>query len=250
MLVRTDARSAVAVARREDDSGRRGALASGAREAAPLGRKTAFVPGGSRRVHPDGVLVEAARAGDGRARAQVVGRYGFLVRLCAREFFAPGHEHEDLEQAGYLGLMDAVEKWDAARGASFQSFARLAIRTELLNFVAAANRRKAQVLTTASRLHRPAAGADGLTEDSPALADVLPAPSAPGHDPWATLEAKTTLETLVGKLPALSRQQRRALTLSLNGRSRVQSAAQLGITPKAVDNSLRKARAKLAAAVA
>jgi RNA polymerase sigma factor (sigma-70 family) len=231
MLMRNNARTAVAAGR---DSGRR----VGPREVMSLwGRH-------------EPALIRAAREGDAAAHDHLIRKYRFLVRLCAREFFAPGHEHDDLAQAGYLGLMGAIARWDDTRGMAFQGFARMAIRAEILNFVAAANRRKAQVLTSATRLHGTPGGAGDEPDEATALADVLPAHAAPGGDPWATLEAKTTLAAILGALPSLSAQQREALTLSLNDRSRIESAGRIGVTPKAIDNSLRKGRAKLAAAAA
>ena len=46
-----------------------------------------------------------------------------LAHLCARRFLGRGMEYDDLFQAGCVGLLKAVENFDASRGVKFSTYA-------------------------------------------------------------------------------------------------------------------------------
>lgn len=67
---------------------------------------------------------------------EVVRRYAPLVRRTAYHLLSrlpPSVQVDDLVQAGMLGLLDAVGRFDAAREASFKTFAELRIRGAMLD---------------------------------------------------------------------------------------------------------------------
>jgi RNA polymerase sigma-B factor len=68
-------------------------------------------------------LVEAACAGDVRARDEVVNAHLPLVRALASRYAGRGEALEDLVQVGSIGLVLALQRFDPDRGVPFKSFA-------------------------------------------------------------------------------------------------------------------------------
>src|SRR3712207_4278919 len=82
---------------------------------------------GSEQTHGRGrdvtALFERYRAhGDADAHEELVQRFLPLSRHLARKYIA-GNEREDVEQVAALGLLKAIERFDASRGLAFTSFA-------------------------------------------------------------------------------------------------------------------------------
>jgi RNA polymerase primary sigma factor len=73
-------------------------------------------------------LSRRARAGDQRARKELVERNLRLVVSVAKRYRGMGLPFEDLIQEGNLGLVRAVEKFDAERGYRFSTYATWWIR--------------------------------------------------------------------------------------------------------------------------
>jgi RNA polymerase sigma-B factor len=87
-----------------------------------------------RRAATARLLAEARDAppGDRRAIQDEVIRLNMVVASdCARRYHGRGVATEDLEQVAYLGLVKAVQGFDADRGSDFLSFAVPTIRGEL-----------------------------------------------------------------------------------------------------------------------
>jgi RNA polymerase sigma-B factor len=79
----------------------------------------------------DGELFAQARAGDERAREQLVERYLPLARGLARRYQRTEEPQEDLAQVASLGLLKAVDRYDTTRDTAFSSFAVPTILGEL-----------------------------------------------------------------------------------------------------------------------
>src|SRR5829696_812344 len=63
------------------------------------------------------------RAGDGTARSRLVELHLPLVWALARRYRGRGEPLEDLEQAGVVGLLAAIERFDPARGHDLRAYA-------------------------------------------------------------------------------------------------------------------------------
>jgi RNA polymerase sigma-B factor len=61
--------------------------------------------------------------GDTRARDRLVQLYLPLVETFARRYGRAGAEHDDLMQAGSIGLLNAIKRYDRRRGEEFTAFA-------------------------------------------------------------------------------------------------------------------------------
>ena len=86
----------------------------------------------------DKELCSAAANGDSRAEAELVHRYGQLVRACSRPLFLAGGDNEDLIQEGMLGLLTAIRSYDPGRDAAFRTYAEICIRSRLYSAIRAA----------------------------------------------------------------------------------------------------------------
>lgn len=68
-------------------------------------------------------------------RDAVVEEYRYLCRRAARRFLRPGLDAADLEQVGAIGLIKAVDRYDAAQTAPFEAYAWLLVLGELMHHV-------------------------------------------------------------------------------------------------------------------
>jgi RNA polymerase sigma factor (sigma-70 family) len=75
----------------------------------------------------DTTLFEQARR-DRRARERVVEQHLPSVRAAAKHYSGLNVPFDDLVQEGCIGLLDAIETFDPARGVDFDRFARFKIR--------------------------------------------------------------------------------------------------------------------------
>lgn len=75
--------------------------------------------------------------GDETAREELITRSARLIRFVLGRMsilLPPGIEYDDLVSAGGLGLIDAVERFDAAHSARFETYAVYRIRGSILDF--------------------------------------------------------------------------------------------------------------------
>jgi RNA polymerase sigma-B factor len=79
----------------------------------------------------DRELFAQARAGNERAREELVERYLPLARRLARRYQRSEEPLEDLMQVASLGLLKAVDRYDTSRDTAFSSFAVPTILGEL-----------------------------------------------------------------------------------------------------------------------
>ena len=69
----------------------------------------------------DEELCRLAAGRDSDAETELVRRYGWLVRACARPLFLAGGDSEDLIQEGMMGLLTAIRTFDPGRDAAFRT---------------------------------------------------------------------------------------------------------------------------------
>lgn len=170
---------------------------------------------------------ELLRNGSAGAEDELIRRYSFLVRLCARPLFLIGGDSEDLIQEGLLGLLSAVRSYSEGGGASFSTYAERCIKNRLYSAVKS----------------------DGRASNRP-LNDSLPIDAADSVRRSRELEdlviTREYTEELFSELDErLSKLEKRVLGLYLEGRSYAAIASALGIQEKSVDNAVQRIRWKL-----
>lgn len=72
-----------------------------------------------------------ARTRDGRIKARLVELYKNLVRSVAGRFANRGEPIEDLIGVGYIGLLNAIDRYDPERGVAFTAYATPTIAGEI-----------------------------------------------------------------------------------------------------------------------
>lgn len=161
-------------------------------------------------------LVRSARLGDRQAMTQLVVLLSPIVRAHAKRVFVSDEaEREDLFQEGMFGVIEAIRKYDASRGASFLTYVNLCVRWKLLE----------------------------ATGGSPDEGSLLPDSEVEnvGSDlkPYAYVELTDFISK---RLTALEFD---TLRLFISGYKYQQIADKLGTTVKSVDGTLQRVRKKL-----
>ncbi|GHV53172.1 flagellar biosynthesis protein FliA [Synergistales bacterium] len=91
---------------------------------------------GSRSVIADekGLWVRVA-SGDDRAREEIILAYRPMVFWLAKKFHVPYNSYQDLVQEGIVGLIMAVDNFEAERGNRFITYAYHKTRGRMVNFL-------------------------------------------------------------------------------------------------------------------
>ena len=183
----------------------------------------------------DEELCLGAAQGNSQAETELVHRYGWLVRACARPLFLAGGDSEDLIQEGFLGLLTAIRSFDPERDAAFRTFAEICIRSRLHTAVRAAQGGKHAPLNHSVSYEPPLF--DGTN------AYLFSSAESPEDVVIGREERKERLEALKGRL---SKFEAQILPPYLNGLSCGEIAQRVGRSQKSVDNAIQRIRRKTA----
>lgn len=171
-------------------------------------------------------LVLRAKAGEESAVEEIVAQYKGLIRAVANKFFLVGGDKDDLLQEGMLGLYFAILNFDESKG-SFPSFVKLCVMRQLIDAVKKDNSDRNKALAN----YLDISLAENLPDDRTPLQDLL--------EKEASQRVRNIIET---QLSALEKQ---VVELFAEGYSYEDIAEKLGVSYKAVDGALQRARKKL-----
>lgn len=172
-----------------------------------------------------------------RISESAISRHLGLVYHAAQAFACRGAatiERGDLIGAGTLGLIHALEHYEASRGVSFASYATPRIRGAMLDEL--------------RRLDRVPRSVRERMHPAPASANAEPASDAvdPGEDVETALVREEDVAALAQAIAALDARQRAVLTLYYHEELRQhQIAAVLGVTESRVSQIRSQALATL-----
>ncbi len=188
----------------------------------------------------DITLVEMAQGGDGRAMEEILLKYKKMVRRKASRLFIAGGDYEDVIQEGMIGLFKAVRTFDSNRNVAFSSFAVYCVLSQIYDAVKAASRKKHESLNLSISL-------EGLMlneeEDQYNLLDVYIDLSKPG--PYEQIISKEEMESLSDFIEQeLTKNEKDALLLFIQGYTYAQIAEKLERTLKSVDSAISRSRDK------
>lgn len=177
---------------------------------------------------PDAVLAQRSLAGDRAAQTALVARHRAAVYRLARTATGDAEEAYDLTQEAFIAAFGALGRYDPAR--PFRGW----IAAITLNKCRDWARRRA--VRRLLGLAMPDDAADWIADDTP-----LPDEAAEQR------EALAATARAVAALPASLKNV--LLLRTIEGLSQQDTAAALGISPKAVETRLYRARQKVAAAL-
>ena len=187
--------------------------------------------------YTDEELIEKLRAGDAEIADYIMEKYKPLVRKKTNAMYLIGGETEDLIQEGMIGLFKAVRDYKPEKEASFFSFAELCINRQLYSALEASNRKKHIPLNTYISFSN---------QDEPDALNIEQMVTDQTISPEQKLIEQEGRAEFYQRLDEkLSVMERKVLNLYLEGCSYTQIAEFLEKTPKSIDNSLQRIRAKI-----
>lgn len=171
-------------------------------------------------------LIIRIKNGDNSAFEPLCIRYLGLIRSISTEYKAVGYDTDDFIQEGLLGLWNAVKSFDSNK-ASFKNYAMKCIKNR---FVSIARHSSGK----GSIPYELTVPIDDL--------DIIDYNQSPDDLVLFRESLASFYECLKTKL---SERERSVMELYIQGYSQTETASRLGITKKAVDNALSRAKAKL-----
>jgi RNA polymerase sporulation-specific sigma factor len=179
----------------------------------------------------DETLVPLAQMGDKSSFDELLRRYRRMVKIKSRIIVPPGLERDDIVQEGMIGLFKAIRDFRPGHGASFGVFASMCVERQITTALRAATRQKHAPLNLSLPLD-----ATESSEDNDMMRDHR------AVNPLRSLIDKEEFQRVRG---TLTEREAAVLGLRLNGKSYQEIAGSLGISAKAVDNALQRAKTKL-----
>lgn len=167
---------------------------------------------------------------DEKALEEVLSVYAPIVRGIARRYFLLGGEQEDLIQEGMVGLYQAIMTFDEGNGAKFKTYATNCIDNKIKTAIKKANNQKNFALNQYTTI------LDELDDDEEGYI-VISSDLSPEESFLRSQRNKQIVEQLKANL---SVEQRKILSMYLQGQKYAEIANALNTTTKHIDNSLMK----------
>lgn len=161
---------------------------------------------------------------------ELISQYIPYIEKKAAAIKTDGFSADDLRQEAYIALFDAMKSYSSEKGHSFKSFALTCINNRIISFVRQFRSLKNLPLSNFASLE---------SEDA-----------VDGSDPERIVSEKEDMAALQNKLAdSLSANEKKVLSLYLNGDSIKEISVSLGVNEKSVQNSLYRIRQKIKAIV-
>lgn len=157
--------------------------------------------------------------------AQLISKYMPLIKAKASAFKNSQVEADDLISEGFLGLLSAIRSYDQKKG-TFSAFASACIANKMKTAVAKSSANPLPAVSLDD------SNIEEISDGNPGTEDLI-----------ILKEQNTEMMKQVEQL--LSEREREVFYLYLSAYSYSQIAEKLGITAKAVDNAITRAKSKL-----
>lgn len=188
-------------------------------------------------TYTDEELIRMLRGGQTDIADYIMEKYKPLVRKKTNAMFLIGGETDDLIQEGMIGLFKAVRDYREEKETSFFSFADLCISRQLYSALEASNRKKHMPLNTYVSFSNQE-NSDGMNLEEMVTNHAI--------SPEQMMIEQEGREEFFQRLKeSLSAMERTVLYLYLEGNSYTQIAEIMSKTPKSIDNTLQRIRAKI-----
>lgn len=177
-------------------------------------------------------LCSLAQNGNRIAEEELIHRYLWLVRFCARPYFLAGGDGEDLIQEAMVGFMSAIREFDCEKNSSFTSFSKLCINRKIFTAIKSATAAKHSPLNAYISINTP------LFDSKSIISFANPETLVIGKE-----ESEEIISRLSGVLSAF---EKKVLVLYLDGLSYSEISQRLNKAVKSVDNAIQRIRRKTA----
>jgi RNA polymerase sporulation-specific sigma factor len=181
-------------------------------------------------------LVKKAQNGDQEAITDIFRKYKGLVLMKSRNYFLNGADRDDLLQEGMIGLLKAIRAYDDGKNASFNTFASLCIKRQIITAIKNSNSGKHRMLNTAS---------NGFYEGEENNVS-YERKSFNFYNPEEIFLGKEKLEALKAFLNEnLSKMENEIFDYMLLGDNYIEIAGKTGRKIKSVDNAIQRIKKKV-----
>lgn len=190
----------------------------------------------------DEQLVQMSQEGSETAEEILIEKYKSYVKNKAKLYYIVGADSEDVVQEGMIGLFKAIRGFDAAKNASFKTFADTCISSQIMTAIKKANRRKHQPLNESLSLNKEL---DDETQTT-VYGDLLH--SSSDSEPEAAMLFQEKLEALKASDSGLfSSFEWKVWNEKLKGKDYNEIAETLEKSPKSIDNAMQRIKKKIVA---
>lgn len=187
----------------------------------------------------DEEVVALAKEGDNVALEHIIIRYRNFVYKKAKQFFLIGSDEDDLAQEGMIGLYEAVKNFKEGKS-SFQSFAGMCVKRQMISAIKSATRNKHKPLNSYISLDKNIYDSDNDKAFIDSILDGSP------KNPEAIIIDKEDFDGIENKINStLSELELKVLVLYLDGYSYQQIGEKIEKDIKAVDNAIQRIKKKL-----
>lgn len=184
----------------------------------------------------DDSIVKMAQEGSSTAYEFLIQKYREMAKLKAHKYYINGGDNDDVMQEGMIGIFKAVRDFDPEAGSSFSSFAELCVDRQIQTAITGANREK----------HRPLNESVSLSGEEATEGEKITLPASKGDEPERLALLKESIDALFGEAKEkLSPMEQSVFRGIMQGKSYTEIAAELGKSPKSIDNATQRIKKKI-----
>ncbi len=183
-------------------------------------------------------LIKKAQEGDQEAISQIFHNYRWLVIKKSCNYYLNGADREDLFQEGMIGLLKAVRAYDGGKNASFNTFASLCIKRQIITAIKNSNSGKNKMLNIA---------VNGFYEGEESNISYFKK-SFNFYNPEEIFLGKEKIGGLKEYLSDnLSKMENEIFDYMLLGNNYIEIAKKTGRSVKSIDNAIQRVKKKIKA---
>ncbi len=169
----------------------------------------------------------------------IYNRFSSLVKKITSSYYLNGADKQDLIQEGFIGLYKAARDYNVSHKLSFNSFAAICIRRQVINAIKTSNRLKHQPLNIRISFSQTISNDIDSEDFETILSSATPNP----EEQYITNETLVEVNTKIND--HFSSLEFRVFILYLKGLSYKEICQELGFTYKSVDNAVWRVKNKL-----
>ena len=188
-------------------------------------------------------MVEKAQQGDMAAMENIIRHFRKEINGKAQLYYIAGADHDDVVQEAMIGLYKAIKSYDVNGGASFETYANLCMKRQLLDAIRSANREKHEPLNNSVSINKMVASKGGADYDETTLEETIQGNAAADIDVVKVLNE--TFDAMNKGPQALSRIEADVWREYTEGKSYEEIAQQLDRPVKSVYNAMARLKKKI-----